>query len=120
MVTANIPVTPESQALCCAPISTRALSGPDADELAALLKALADPIRLRLLSVIMTAPNAEMCTCDLPAVVGRSQPTVSHHLGLLVKAGLLEREQRGKWAWFRPKVDRLSSLAVALTPDDCC
>ncbi len=120
VIDAKDTTTNQIDGLCCAPISASAFSESDADELALLLKALADPVRLRLMSIIMTAPNTEACTCDLPALVGRSQPTVSHHLGLLVKAGLLEREQRGKWAWFRPKVDRLTALAVALTPVDCC
>lgn len=84
-------------------------------ELAELFKALADPVRLRLVSIIAAAPSGEVCACDFPGLVDRSQPTVSHHLSLLVKAGLLEREQRGKWAWFRIRRDRLSALADVLT-----
>lgn len=101
--------------LCCSPILTDALDETGALELAALLKALADPVRLRLVSLINSAPDGELCACDLPALVGRSQPTVSHHLGQLVKAGVLDREQRGKWAWFRVRPNRLTELADALT-----
>ena len=100
--------------LCCSPILTGAIDEEGATELAALLKALADPIRLRLVSLINSAPGGELCACDLPALVERSQPTVSHHLGQLVKAGVLDREQRGKWAWFRIQPDRLNELAGTL------
>ncbi|MCH7789576.1 MAG: helix-turn-helix transcriptional regulator [Acidobacteria bacterium] len=87
-----------------------------AGDLAEIFKALADPTRLRLISLIASSPNAEACACDLAAPVGRSQPTVSHHLSQLVAAGLLEREQRGKWAWFRLDDDRVAAIADALTP----
>jgi ArsR family transcriptional regulator len=65
-------------------------------------------------SIVATAASGEVCACDLPALLDRSQPTVSHHLSLLVKAGVLEREQRGKWAWFRLRRDRLAALGDAL------
>ena len=100
--------------LCCGPILTETLDEESAAELAVLLKSLADPVRLRLVSLISSAPGGEMCACDLPALVGRSQPTVSHHLGQLVKAGVLEREQRGKWAWFTVRPNRLAALTDAL------
>ena len=99
--------------LCCAPLSAPDLSDDDAEELAAVLKALADPIRLRVISLIAT--SGEICACDLPAILDRSQPTVSHHLGNLVKAGILEREQRGKWAWFRLRDDQLARVRQALS-----
>jgi ArsR family transcriptional regulator len=100
--------------LCCAPLLQFALDEDQATELAEVLKALADPVRLRLVSIIGTAESGEVCACDLPALVERSQPTVSHHLSLLVKAGVLEREQRGKWAWFRVRSERLAELGDAL------
>lgn len=78
------------------------------------MKALADPVRLRLLSLIANAPTDEVCACDLAAPLGRSQPTVSHHLSVLTKAGVLEREQRGKWAWFRVRPDQLDEIADAV------
>ncbi|MEZ5341872.1 MAG: metalloregulator ArsR/SmtB family transcription factor [Acidimicrobiales bacterium] len=104
---------------CCTPVGEDTLSEPEAVELAALLKALADPVRLQLMSLIMSAGTA-VCACDLPAAVNRSQPTVSHHLGILAKAGLLERTQVGKWAWFEANPHRLHSLSLALLPANCC
>jgi ArsR family transcriptional regulator len=106
-------VAPESEP-CCAPLLQLALDEEQATELAEVLKALADPVRLRLVSIIGTAESGEVCACDLPALVERSQPTVSHHLSVLVKAGVLEREQRGKWAWFRLRPERLAALGDAL------
>ena len=100
--------------VCCAPLLRSALDEEQATEMAEVLKALADPVRLRLVSIIGTADSGEVCACDLPALVERSQPTVSHHLSLLVKAGVLEREQRGKWAWFRLRPERLAALGAAL------
>lgn len=102
----------ETDDFCCPPLLTPGLSADDADRLAESLKALADPIRLRLVNLIADA--GELCACDLPAALDRSQPTISHHLGQLVRAGLLEREQRGKWAWFRLRSDRLAEVRQAL------
>ena len=101
-------------ALCCSPVTGGALDEAAAIELAAVLKALADPVRLRLVSLIAAASTGEVCACDLPALVDRSQPTVSHHLTQLVRAGLLDREQRGKWAWFSVRPDGFAALRAAL------
>jgi arsenate reductase (thioredoxin) len=90
------------------------LGDAEAERLADLLKALADPVRLRLVSLLATAPTGELCACEFPEVLNKSQPTVSHHLTLLVNAGLIEREQRGKWAWFRLCPDQLASVRTAL------
>jgi arsenate reductase (thioredoxin) len=84
---------------CC--VLEAPLSEADAEQLATILKALADPVRIRLVSLLATAPTGEICACDLPEALGKSQPTISHHLTQLVSAGLVHREQRGKWAWFR-------------------
>ena len=100
--------------LCCAPVTAGPAGRGAAGELAAVLKALADPVRLRLVSIVAAAPAGEVCACDLPALVDRSQPTISHHLSLLVRAGLIDREQRGKWAWFRLRRDRLAAVRAAL------
>ena len=100
---------------CCTPLLRTPLDDAQANDLAELLKALADPIRLRLVSIVANAEAGEICTCDLPVLVERSQPTVSHHLSILVKAGILDREQRGKWAWFRLCPDRLTALGDVLT-----
>ena len=103
----------------CAPESTAgpdgsppALSRADAERAALLLKAVADPVRLQLLSLIRASPSGEACVCHLTGPVGLSQPTVSHHLKVLVAAGLLEREKRGGWAWVRVIPDRLTDIAA--------
>ena len=99
---------------CCAPVLQEALSADEAEQLAAGFKLLADPIRLRLLSLIANAPGGEACVCDLTAPLERSQPTISHHLSALTAAGLLEREQRGRWAYFRVASERVDVLREAL------
>jgi ArsR family transcriptional regulator, arsenate/arsenite/antimonite-responsive transcriptional repressor len=104
--------------VCCPPVTAGALDEADATELAAVFKALADPARLRLLSMIAAAESGEACACDLVEPVGRSQPTVSHHLALLVDAGLVSREKRGKWAWYRVVPERLAAVRDALSPAD--
>ena len=101
---------------CCGSVIAGALDEPDAVELAAALKVLADPARLRLLSLVASAPAGEACACDLVEPVGRSQPTVSHHLSLLVDTGFLTREKRGRWAWYRIVPERLELLRAALGP----
>jgi ArsR family transcriptional regulator len=98
--------------LCCPPLSSEELNSDEAEELATLLKALADPVRLRLVNMIAT--NGQGCACDFPAALGKSQPTISHHLTQLVKAGILEREQRGKWAWFTVNPARMAAIRTAL------
>lgn len=112
------PTTPPSPApaLCCAPLLSAMLDEAAAEQLAGVLKALADPVRLRLVSVVAASPTGEVCACDLPELLGRSQPTMSHHLSVLTKAGILERSQRGKWAWFRLHPGQLAALAHLLTP----
>jgi len=99
---------------CCSPVLQGTLTKKDAIELADTLKALADPARLRLLSFIAAQPDAEACVCHLTAPVGLSQPTVSHHLKLLHVAGLLEREKRGAWVYYRVVPDRLEAVRAAL------
>ena len=84
--------------------------------MADLLKVLADPIRLRLISLIASSEGAEACACDLTEPLGRSQPTVSHHLTQLVNAGILHREQRGRWAWFALREERFTAICAALQP----
>lgn len=102
---------------CCPPLLGPSLDEEDAEALAATLKALADPVRLRLVNLIAAAPDGEVCACDLPAQLDRSQPTISHHLSLLTKAGIVEREQRGRWAWFTLRSEQLAALCLALDPD---
>jgi ArsR family transcriptional regulator len=99
---------------CCEPVLSSVLSEAEADDLAAAFKVLADPGRLRLLSLIAGAGTGEACACDLVEPLGKSQPTVSHHLAVLTEAGLLTREKRGKWAWYRVVPERLAVLRDAL------
>ena len=97
---------------CC--VLDAPLNDAEAEQLAGQLKALADPTRLKIVSMLATDVAGELCACDLPAVLGKSQPTTSHHLNLLTEAGLIEREQRGKWAWFRLHGDALAAVRGAL------
>jgi ArsR family transcriptional regulator len=97
---------------CCGPVLAAPLGEAEADGLAAAFKVVADPVRLRLLSIVAAA--GEMCACNLAAPVGKSQPTVSHHLSVLTDAGLLHREKRGKWAWYSVVPERLQVLRDAL------
>jgi len=103
-----------ASAACCPPLSHAPLGADDAENVAAALKVLADPARLRLLSLIQAQPDGEACVCHLTEPLGLSQPTVSHHLKVLVQAGLLEREQRGRWAYFRVIPNALTSLRALL------
>lgn len=85
---------------CCTPITREPMKADGAEKLARSLKALADPARLRLLSIVASHEDAEACVCDLTEPLGLSQPTVSHHLKVLVSAGYLNREKRGTWAYY--------------------
>jgi ArsR family transcriptional regulator len=100
---------------CCAPVMQAPLGEMEADELAAAFKVLADPVRLRLLSLI-AARDGETCACELVGALERSQPTVSHHLAVLYEAGLLAREKRGRWVWYRTVPDRIAALRDSLAP----
>lgn len=99
---------------CCEPLLAGALSEAEAEDLAGAFKVLADPARLRLFSMVAAASAGEACACDLVEPLGRSQPTVSHHLSVLTEAGLLQREKRGRWAWYRVVPGRLAVLRDAL------
>jgi ArsR family transcriptional regulator, arsenate/arsenite/antimonite-responsive transcriptional repressor len=100
--------------LCCSPLVRQPLSAVEAEQLAGVLKAVADPTRLRLLSLVAAHEGGEACVCDLTAPVGLAQPTVSHHLKVLVDAGLLARDKRGIWAYYRLVPRALDALATAL------
>jgi ArsR family transcriptional regulator, arsenate/arsenite/antimonite-responsive transcriptional repressor len=104
-------------ATCCAPLAQAPLSAGDAFLLATRLKALADPARIRLVSILLASNGQEACTCELTEPLGLSQPTVSHHLKKLAEAGLITGERRGVWTYYRVVPDALSALAqVLLTP----
>jgi ArsR family transcriptional regulator len=105
---------------CCAPLAAPVLSEEEAEATAELFKALGDPSRVRIVNVLATA-GEPVCACNLYEPVGLTQPTVSHHLKRLVEVGLLEREQRGKWAYFSLKRDAVEKLAaVADLKGVCC
>ena len=101
-------------AASCPPLLERALDEAEADELARVLKVLAEPARLRLLSLIQAQPAGEACVCHLVEPLGLSQGTVSHHLKALLTAGLVTREQRGSWAYYRVAPEALGSVRALL------
>jgi ArsR family transcriptional regulator len=118
-VAAGVSATLEPVA-CCAPLGASSLTDDEADATAELFKALSDPARVRIVNVIARGREA-VCACELYEPLGLSQPTVSHHLKKLTDAGLLEREQRGKWAYFSLKRDAVDKLAaVADLKGVCC
>lgn len=100
---------------CCVPSGEDALSAGDAQQQASLFKALADPNRLRLLSIVRAGEAGEACVCDLTEPLGLGQPTVSHHLKILVEAGLLNREKRGTWAYYSIVPGALEKAAALVT-----
>lgn len=108
-------VTDVSAGVCCAPLVREPLAAADAEILAHKIKALSDPTRLRLLSIVAASEGQEACVCDLTEPVGLSQPTVSHHLKILTEAGYLSRSRRGSWAYFRLQPEALDVVAKALT-----
>lgn len=117
----HVPLGPRSQSpagravACCAPLVREPLTAAGAEQLAGVLKALADPARLRLLSMIAAHEGGEACVCDLTEPLGLAQPTVSHHLKVLLAAGLVTRDKRGVWAYYRLVDDALTGLAGLLS-----
>jgi ArsR family transcriptional regulator len=109
-----LPLADEAAVLCCPPVTSAALSEPDAERMAAMFKALSDPVRLRLFSRVASHPGGEACVCDIQDV-GVSQPTVSHHLKKLREAGLLTSERRGTWVYYRVASGALTAMAGLLT-----
>lgn len=103
-----------SDPLCCAPLSGAAVTRTDAERLARVLKALADPARLRLVSLLLADPGGEVCVADLVGALELTQPTVSHHLRVLHQAGLLRRDQRGSWVWYSVARERLDEVRALL------
>src|SRR5438067_6079463 len=101
---------------CCPPISGGELSAEEAEQLASTLKAVADPARLRLISLIQGQPTGEACVCHLTEPLGLGQPTVSHHLRVLEQAGFLQHERRGRWVYYRVVPDALSAVQDVFAP----
>ncbi|GAB3632654.1 ArsR/SmtB family transcription factor [Microbacterium sp. AGC85] len=111
----SLPTTIDAST-CCVPRVTSSLTTEDAERVSRVFKALGDPTRVRLLSLIAAGDGGEACICDLTEPVGLSQGTVSHHMKLLTDAGLVTREQRGKWAYFALNDGALDAAAAALRP----
>ena len=107
-------MTPVETVACCSPLSREPLSDAAADQVASLLKALADPVRLRLMSLIASHDGGEACVCDLNDAFDLSQPTISHHLKVLHEAGLLDREKRGVWVYYRASGEALAGLGTLI------
>jgi ArsR family transcriptional regulator len=101
---------------CCTPLFAGVINDEDATEMAPVLAALADPVRLRVVSMLAAAPDGSACGCDLEDPLGLSQPTVSHHLKVLREAGLIEGERRGRWIHYRVVPKRLAEIREALSP----
>ncbi len=107
-------LTPLETVACCPPLAHRPLSAEQAGQIAPLLKALGDPARLRLLSLIASHQGGEACVCDLNDAFDLSQPTISHHLKVLHGAGLLDRDKRGVWVYYRARTEAISALGDLL------
>jgi ArsR family transcriptional regulator len=107
-------LTPVEAVACCSPVTREPLTSEAADRIVPLVKALADPVRLRLVSLIASHADGEACVCDLNDAFDLSQPTISHHLKLLHEAGILDRERRGVWVDYRLNARALSDLATLL------
>jgi ArsR family transcriptional regulator len=101
---------------CCASVLEAPLDERQAGDLARGFAALGDPARLQILSLLADAPTGEVCVCEFVEPLGKSQPTVSHHLKVLGDAGLVEGERRGKWVWYRIIPEQLAALRQALAP----
>ncbi|MGZ4427664.1 MAG: metalloregulator ArsR/SmtB family transcription factor [Nocardioidaceae bacterium] len=109
-----IELTPVETVACCSPLMREPLSAERAEQVSPLLKALADPVRLRLLSLVASHADGEACVCDLTDAFDLSQPTISHHLKVLHATGLLDRSKRGVWVYYKVRADALAGLATLI------
>ena len=107
-------LSPADTAACCSPLSARPLSAEQAEQVAPLLKALADPVRLRLMSLVASHEGGEACVCDLNDAFELSQPTISHHLKVLHEAGLVDRDKRGVWVYYRARPQALVAIGTLI------
>jgi ArsR family transcriptional regulator len=108
----SLVITAEAAEVCCPSVLAEPLAEDEAEDLASVFAALADPVRLRLLSLVADA--GEVCSCDLLAPLGKAQPTISHHTKVLADAGLIRGEKRGRWVWWSVAPDRLAAVRDAL------
>jgi ArsR family transcriptional regulator len=107
-------LTPVQAVACCSPLAREPLTAAQADQVAPMLKALADPVRLRLMSLIASHEGGEACVCDLNDAFDLSQPTISHHLKVLHESGLVSREKRGVWVYYQARTQALGDLAAMI------
>ncbi len=114
MPNSSLELTPVQTVACCSPLQRESLSRAQAERIAHLLKALADPVRLRLMSLVASHEGGEACVCDLTGAFDLSQPTISHHLKVLHGAGLLDRCKRGVWVYYRARTDTLADVAALI------
>ena len=113
---AKLVATIEPTEQCCPSVLAAPLDAEEAAELANGFMALADPVRLRVLSILATAPDGEVCVCEFVGPLRKSQPTISHHVKILSEAGLVAGDRRGKWVWYSLNRERLAALQAALQP----
>ncbi len=111
---AVLELTPVQAVACCSPLTREPLSSTQAEQIAPMLKALADPVRLRLMSLIASHDGGEACVCDLNDAFALSQPTISHHLKVLHECGLIARDKRGVWVYYRAQTAALAQLAALI------
>jgi len=114
MSKSQLTLTPVETVACCSPLVSSPLSAETAERIAPLLKAIADPVRLRLLSLVAAHDGGEACVCDLNDAFDLSQPTISHHLKVLHESGLLDRTKRGVWVYYRVRSEALTDLAALI------
>ena len=110
----SLVLSPVQTVACCSPLSREPMTTQQAEQVAPLLKALADPVRLRLMSMVASREGGEACVCDLTEGFELSQPTISHHLRVLHEAGLLDRTKRGTWVYYRVRSEALADLAALI------
>ncbi len=115
MATKTLALDVEVPSQCCPSVLAAPLDAEDAAELASGFSALSDPVRLRVLSMLAAAPDGEVCVCDFVDPLGKSQPTISHHLKILSEAGLVHGDRRGKWVWYSLNRDRLAELRATIS-----
>ncbi len=106
----------DDRVLCCTPLAHQPMTSEVAGQVAPMLKAIADPVRLRLLSIVLSHAGQEACVCDLTPHFDLSQPTISHHLKVLYDAGLLDREKRGTWVFYQARPQAMAGLVALFTP----
>ena len=110
----SLALTPAESAACCSPMSVQPLTIEQAENVAPLMKALADPVRLRLMSLVSSREGGEACVCDLNDAFDLSQPTISHHMKVLHEAGLVDREKRGVWVYYKARPQALAAIGTLI------